>query len=119
MIHHSLRTFLALTLLLVACRDNQPRQADSKPSATPQATVPTVTSTTVESGEVSRTLRLPGELRASQEVILSPKVSGFVESIRVDRGSTVRSGELLVRLGATEINSRRSEQEATLSLIHI
>jgi membrane fusion protein, multidrug efflux system len=117
MIHHSLRTFLALTLLLAACHDNQPRQADSKPSATPQATVPTVTTTTVESGEVSRTLRLPGELRASQEVILSPKVSGFVESIRVDRGSTVRSGELLVRLGAAEINSRRSEQEATSASI--
>jgi RND family efflux transporter MFP subunit len=57
-------------------------------------------------------LRLPGELRAFQNVAIYPKVQSFVESINVDRGSVVRRGQLLVRMSAPELASRTSEAEA-------
>jgi membrane fusion protein, multidrug efflux system len=50
-----------------------------------------VTVTSVVSQELSRQLRLPGELQAYQDVMLYPKVQGFVEWIGVDRGSVVKT----------------------------
>src|SRR5689334_11727830 len=39
-------------------------------------------------------LSLPGELTAFQTVAVYPRVSGFVKTVNVDRGSRVRAGEL-------------------------
>jgi RND family efflux transporter MFP subunit len=71
-----------------------------------------VTTTTVQSLELNRSLRLPGELQAFQDVALYAKVQGFVESISVDRGSLVRQGQLLASLRAPELDAQRSEAEA-------
>ena len=46
--------------------------------------------------------------------MLYPKVQGFIEWIGVDRGSTVKAGQLLVRLSAPEIGSQRNEAEAKI-----
>lgn len=80
-------------------------------SATP-AQIPAITVTTVESRELSRQVRLPGELQAYQDVGLYPKVPGFVEVINVDRGSLVKQGQLLARLRAPELDTQRGEAEA-------
>lgn len=80
--------------------------AAAKPAA------PTVTTTAVVSQMVNKDLRLPGELRAYQNVAIYPKVQGFVESISVDRGSVVKRGQLLVRMSAPELASHTSEAEA-------
>jgi membrane fusion protein, multidrug efflux system len=77
-----------------------------KPSA------PVIAMTTVESREIGRQLRLPGELQAWQEVALSPRVSGFIGRMEVDRGSAVRAGQLLARLDAPELGAKRTEEEA-------
>lgn len=118
MIRHSIRTLLLLSLLLTACREKPAPQQAGGQTGDGSTIIPTVATTSIESGEVSRTLRLPGELRAAQEVSISPKISGFVEGVQVDRGSSVRTGQLLVRLGAPELNFRRAEQEATSASIN-
>ncbi|MFZ4984342.1 MAG: efflux RND transporter periplasmic adaptor subunit [Blastocatellia bacterium] len=69
----------------------------------------------MESREISRQLRLPGELAAWQEASLSPKVSGFVSRIDVDRGSTVRPGQLLAVLDAPEIVAQRSAEDSRMA----
>ena len=76
------------------------------------AETPTVTVIPVVSQELHRQLRLPGELAPYQDVMLYPKVQGFIEWIGVDRGSIVKTGQLLVRLSAPEIGSQRNEAEA-------
>jgi len=40
------------------------------------------------------------------------RIAGFVEEVRVDRGSQVRKGELLATLAAPELTARRAEFEA-------
>jgi RND family efflux transporter MFP subunit len=55
---------------------------------------------------------LPGELQPYEEVRIFPKVSGFVKWIGVDRGSTVKQGQLLAVLVAPEIVAQKSEAEA-------
>jgi RND family efflux transporter MFP subunit len=57
---------------------------------------------------------LPGQLTAYEAVDIYPKVTGFVQSITVDRGSHVRTGEVLVRLTAPELNSQRSQADAAI-----
>ncbi len=100
-----------LAAMLSACGGNENAAKTGDVKTAPPA-MPTVTIATVTSGEINRQLRLPGELLAYQDVMLYPKVQGFIEWIGVDRGSAVRAGQLLVRLSAPEIGSQRSEAMA-------
>src|SRR5215813_9503249 len=103
---------LALAVInLTACSGEQKPQAQATQGATPTQ-IPTVTVTTVESRELNRQVRLPGELQAYQDTAIYAKVPGFVEVINVDRGSVVRQGQLLARLRAPELDTQRGEAEA-------
>ena len=57
-------------------------------------------------------MMLPGDLSAFQDVEIRARVAGFVEAINVDRGSTVKKGQLLARLAAPELTAQRVESEA-------
>jgi membrane fusion protein, multidrug efflux system len=59
-------------------------------------------------------LSLPGELTAYQSVAIFPRVTGFVKSVSVDRGSRVQTGDLLVTLDAPELVAQRSEAQSKL-----
>jgi RND family efflux transporter MFP subunit len=66
----------------------------------------------VESKPLNRTVVLTGEFLPFQTVDLHARVQGFVEKVLVDRGSVVKQGELLVTLGAPEMESEAAEAEA-------
>jgi membrane fusion protein, multidrug efflux system len=59
-------------------------------------------------------LSLPGELTPYQSVAIHPRVSGFVKSVTVDRGSVVRAGALLATLEAPELLAQRAEAQSKL-----
>lgn len=59
-------------------------------------------------------LSLPGELTAFQSVAMFPRVTGFVKAVNVDRGSTVRAGQLLASLEAPELLAQRAEAQSKL-----
>jgi membrane fusion protein, multidrug efflux system len=59
-------------------------------------------------------LSLPGELTAFQSVAMFPRVTGFVRTVNVDRGSKVRAGQLLASLEAPELVAQRSEAQSKL-----
>ena len=52
--------------------------------------------------------QLPGEINAYQDVLIYPKVPGFVKELNVDRGSVVKKGQLMVRMYAPEYLAKRS-----------
>jgi membrane fusion protein, multidrug efflux system len=105
--------FIATLTLNAACSSGGAQKAtEVKSASSPAAATPAVTVTSVLSQELNRQLRLPGELQPYQDVMLYPKVQGFIEWIGVDRGSVVKAGQLLVRLSAPEIGSQRNEAEA-------
>jgi membrane fusion protein (multidrug efflux system) len=109
------QTFLVLVLgaaATTACRSSAQDQAAKSAASPAPSQTPTVTVAEVVSLELNRRLRLPGELQPFQDVAIYAKVPGFVESINVDRGSVVRSGQLLARLRAPELDAQRSEAEA-------
>jgi RND family efflux transporter MFP subunit len=59
-------------------------------------------------------LSLPGELAANQTVDVFPRVSGFVKTVNVDRGSKVRAGDLLMTLEAPELVAQRVGAQSRL-----
>ncbi|MGH9766829.1 MAG: efflux RND transporter periplasmic adaptor subunit [Blastocatellia bacterium] len=102
---------VALASPLAACSGKKAIESQSQiTSQSPQT--PTVNVTTVQSLELNRQIRLPGELHAWQDTAIYAKVQGFVEEVNVDRGSAVKKGQLLARLRAPELDTQRSEAEA-------
>ncbi|MBX9666171.1 MAG: efflux RND transporter periplasmic adaptor subunit [Candidatus Obscuribacterales bacterium] len=59
--------------------------------------------------------QLPGEIEAYQDVLIYPKVPGFVKEINVDRGSMVKKGKLMVRMYAPEYLAKRHEAAAKVA----
>ena len=94
---------VALALLLAACGQKTPAPAP-EPAPTGPLAVEVVP---VKSELLSTKLALPAQLLPYESVDLYPKVAGFIEEIRVDRGSQVRKGELLVRLSAPELAAQQ------------
>jgi membrane fusion protein, multidrug efflux system len=66
----------------------------------------------VISRPVSRTIDLPGEFLPFLSVSLHAKIPGYVESIRVDRGSVVKQGEAVAELSAPELKAQIAEAES-------
>jgi membrane fusion protein (multidrug efflux system) len=67
-------------------------------------------------GEVVRYVTLPGTLRANQQVTLYAKVAGYLKSIAVDKGDTVKSGQALAELEIPELLADRLRREADLHI---
>ncbi|MGH8150196.1 MAG: efflux RND transporter periplasmic adaptor subunit [Steroidobacteraceae bacterium] len=104
---------LAAALLAAGC-NSAPGHAGGA-SAQAAATVPTVETVRVAQRPVDFVVALPAELRPFEAVSVFSKVTGFVRSIRVDRGSRITGGELLAQLEAPEIVSQESEAVAKVA----
>jgi len=82
-----------------------------------QGTGTALETTKVVAQALSKTVVIPGDLTAYQGVDIRAKVSGFVESIAVDRGTWVKRGQTLARLSAPELRAQRAEAEAKLQAV--
>ncbi|MGE5361371.1 MAG: efflux RND transporter periplasmic adaptor subunit [Bacteroidales bacterium] len=82
------------------------------PSGPPAAIVPTLDIVRVVQQPVNVVASMPGQLDPYEAVAIYPKVTGFVKTIRVDRGSHVRAGELMAQLEAPELLAQRAEAQS-------
>jgi membrane fusion protein (multidrug efflux system) len=103
---------VVLALLpLSACHGNAPVQT-REPAA--PAGPPTIDVVTVVEQPLNVTLSLPGELAPFQTVALYARVTSFVKTIAVDRGSRVRTGQVLAVLEAPELVAQKAEARSKL-----
>src|SRR5436305_1177778 len=105
---HASTLALCAGLFLLASCGKQDRTA----KAAPPDPTPRVQATKVIGQKLAMTVHLPGEIEPYEMVAIFPKVTGFVKSIVVDRGSHVRSGELIAQLEAPELIAQRSEAQS-------
>jgi len=103
----SLSALLAICLASTSCR----REAGSTTLAAAQ-TAPQLEVATVMSQKLSTTERLPAELVAYERVDVYAKETGFVKTIKVDRGSKVTQGQLIAELEAPELVAQRAQANA-------
>ncbi len=80
------------------------------------AAAPEVAVVAPRRGDIHRYVALPGTLRANQQVTLHAKVAGYLKSIAVDNGDTVRAGQSLAELEMPELVAERVRHEAELKI---
>lgn len=80
-------------------------------SATPAALPPIVVA---EAGEEDQRLRLTGTLAADEQSKVASSASGIVQEVKVDRGSVVNKGDLLVKIDPRDAENRLAEGVAAV-----
>jgi RND family efflux transporter MFP subunit len=104
---------VAAGAVLTACGGGPPKAPGAEPAAVP-AGPPTINVVRVVEQPLHVVLEMPGNLEAYEDVAMYPRVTGYVRSIRVDRGSRVRAGDVLAQLEAPELLAQRAEAESKL-----
>ncbi|MBP7142078.1 MAG: efflux RND transporter periplasmic adaptor subunit [Opitutaceae bacterium] len=79
-------------------------------------TPPEVSVVSTHRGGIHRYITLPGTMRANLQVTLHAKVAGFLKSIPVDTGDTVKAGQVLAELEMPELIAERARQQSELTL---
>jgi RND family efflux transporter MFP subunit len=112
---------IAATALLAACDRGAPaadKAADATATAAPAqapAASMTVTTTTVRSEQIVRTVPATGSIFPWQEVIVGAEVGGYrVAAVLVDVGSRVQKGQPLVQLSGDMLQADLASREAAL-----
>lgn len=117
MSHSAFPKVLGLSAILVLCNSCGSNSGSPSVNANSQPAAPsasTVEAVKVVARKLAITVRLPGELQPYEVVAIYPKVTAFVDSISVDRGSVVKSGQLMARLVAPELAAQRAEAQSKL-----
>jgi membrane fusion protein, multidrug efflux system len=104
------RLSIAPTLFLFATTAT----AQTPPPAAAPAAVEVVR---VTSKAVDRQVKLPGEFQPYLAVPIYAKLPGFVKRVSVDRGSTVKAGQVLVTLEAPEMQAQIAEAQSKAQAI--
>jgi len=95
------------SLILGGCGSNPSPEragADATSSSTPSVKVVPVVAQVL-----NRESRLPADLLAYRDVLIYPKVDGFIDWIGVDRGSHVKRGQLLIKMSAPELSAQTKQ----------
>lgn len=68
----------------------------------------------LQKGKITSELQMPGELIAYRQVDVYAKVNSFVKDLKVDIGSQVKAGQLLVTLEAPELSAQLAGAESRM-----
>ncbi|MFV8442261.1 efflux RND transporter periplasmic adaptor subunit [Flavobacterium sp. LB2P44] len=96
------KSFLLLVLatVLTACNTSEKKEIAAIETA------PVIETFTISKEKLATVIRIPAELTGFQQVDIYAKVSSFVKELKVDIGSQVKKGQLLIILEAPEISSQ-------------
>jgi multidrug resistance efflux pump len=83
----------------------------SRPAAPPPVAV---TVTRVQRSSISVSIDVPARIKAKQEIVVSPKVSGRVASVMADVSQWVRRGQVLFTLESRDYESQARQARAAL-----
>ena len=95
----------ALTLLLGAC-------SEAPPSAATATLTPAVEAVQARRGSLPLVERLSGTIRADNQVVLYPEVSGRIDQVLVENGDRVVVGDVLVRINDDQVREQVRQFEA-------
>jgi membrane fusion protein (multidrug efflux system) len=86
----------------------------AEPMTTPA--IPTVTVIRPWRGEMAEKIELPGDLVGFYETALHAKVTGYLQSISVDKGDMVKAGQVLAEIEVPELRSNLTQAKATMEM---
>ena len=77
---------------------------------------PSVSVVRPERGAMTRSITLPGDLVGLYESALHAKVTGYLKTIRVDKGDWVKKGEVLAEIEVPELEQKLQRARASLAV---
>jgi RND family efflux transporter MFP subunit len=101
-------------LLLSGCNSAPATPAGPGGGGRGDQTLRKVTTVTAVEKPIEQLVVVTGTLAAEQEIILGMKVAGRISDLPVDLGSSVRKGDVIARLDATDFQLRLRQSEAAL-----
>ncbi len=88
--------------------------------ASSQAAEPTaVKFTSAHRSDIHRWITIPGTLKANQQATLYAKVAGYLVNVAVDRGDSVKAGQLLGELEVPELLADAKKYEADVKVAEV
>lgn len=70
-------------------------------------------------GSVTRSIMLPGEIRAYQQATLYAKVTGYLKTLTVDKGDSVTNGASLAEIEVPELLADRARYRAEVEVAQL
>ncbi len=110
---------LVLCLAFTACAHSPAKEkasADQTAAAQETQTVVTVPVFNLEPTVFEKKVTFPAELVPFEEVDVFPKVEGFIQNIFVDRGSSIRQGEVLATVIAPELEAQVAQAQSKVKM---
>lgn len=101
-----------LTLTFAACSNE--KKVTEKAAAMPMMMMQSFEAISIHKTNPKVALKLAGELMADQETALYAKVNSYVQQIKVDIGSKVTAGQVMVVLDAPEIQAQLATAKSKL-----
>src|SRR5579884_2150920 len=83
------------------------------------APLPVVSVIHPQRADMVRSIELPGDLVGFYDAALHAKVTGYLESINVDKGDWVKAGQVLATIQVPELRSNLRQAEANLQITQI
>jgi membrane fusion protein (multidrug efflux system) len=99
---------VALQVVAAGCG----REDDGSAASSP----PSVSVVRPERGAMTRSITLPGDLVGLYESALHAKVTGYLKTIRVDKGDWVKKGEVLAEIEVPELEQKLQRARASLAV---
>jgi RND family efflux transporter MFP subunit len=102
-------SFVFLFSFLISCQ--------RKKSAPAREEVVLVEVVPVNQGDISKEIRFTGNIEASTEVKVFPKITAKIEAVKVDSGDQVKRNDLIILLESEELRAQVAQAEAALQSI--
>ncbi len=102
---------MAIGMGLAGCE----RRAETKTTAP----LPVVSVLRPRRADMVRSIELPGDLVGFYEAALHAKVTGYLQSISVDKGDWVKTGQVLATIQVPELRSNLTQAQANLRINQI
>jgi membrane fusion protein (multidrug efflux system) len=75
--------------------------------------------TQLQTGDITRSIQLLGEVKPYQQITLYAKVSGYVHQVNVEMGDAVTAGRPLIELEVPELIAQAAKAQAELNLAEV
>src|SRR3954470_7064767 len=109
-----LRTiFIPSILMMIAC-NNQKQAADPAQSSSPPVQEYPVL--TIAPRQTTLFTDYPAAIQGQQNIEIRPKIDGYIETIYVDEGATVRKGQRLFQISAPQYEQDVRTAEANIKI---
>src|SRR5882724_8794221 len=92
------------------------KPSSAEPEKTPPAVVQVVQP---KRGSITRSITLPGEIKAYQQATLYAKVAGYLKTITVDKGDQIKAGDLIADIEVPELLAEETRYKAEVEVADI